>query len=165
MKKTTKVCLGLGISLFGALALWVAARARTDRNRSENNRASLYSLKKIAEAQVLYRERDADKNGTLEYAPSLEALEAHGLIPPELADGEDRGYTFWVERPDGEAGEFIWYGGADPIPGQGERHVGTNMTGMLFYPDGERCKFARDGSTTAMIISGHGLDDLPPEPH
>jgi hypothetical protein len=165
MKKTTKVSMGIGATIAAAVAIVGIWDWSVRERRSQNDRASLYTLKKISDAQTLYREGDADKNGTLEYAPSIEALAKHGLIPPELADGEDQGYTFWLERPEGPEAQFIWYGGADPKPGEGDRHLGVNMGGVLFFPQGERCKFAPDGSSTAPVLSGHGVNDLPSEPH
>ena len=62
---------------------------------SWNSSAAQSSLKAIASAQGLYRRRDTDGDGTLNFA-SLAALGSCSLVDGVLALGEKQGYRFEV---------------------------------------------------------------------
>lgn len=121
-----------------------------------NEAAAIGGLKAIANAQTLYREGDKDGDGTLAYAPSLEALVNTGpdredLIDEVLAGGTKQGYTFSIAS----ASSLVWTATANPtVPGTtGDRYFGGNMAGMIFFSTERPVRFNSDGSSDDPTLS------------
>jgi len=68
-------------------------------------------LRSIQNAQELYRERDWDGDGVLEYG-TLPELAAAKLIPDYLADGHAWGYVYRLEFD--STRQWMWWGSAEP---------------------------------------------------
>ncbi len=141
------------LSCFGALCLAVpfaslGLDALLSAHKNDNEAAAIGSLKAIANAQTLYREADKDGDGTLAYSASLDELGRLGLVPAELADGEDRGYRFRITTARAPQDQFVWVVNADPLPGGGDRHFGGNMAGLIFFNAQAPVTFGPDGSST-----------------
>src|SRR5262249_41150134 len=74
-----------------------------ERKRS-NEATAIGALRTISTAQALSREGDKDRNGVLDYAKSLAALQACSIVDEELGSGGKQGYTFEILGAD----EFTW---------------------------------------------------------
>jgi hypothetical protein len=98
-----------------------------------NEAAAIGALKAISTAQVLYREADKDKNGSLDYSNDLTSLGRHDLIDSVLASGTKQGYTFQLQA--GPQVEFQWFATADPVtPGlSGARYFYADQSGVIYY--------------------------------
>jgi hypothetical protein len=78
--------------------------------------AVLYALRILAKAQTRFSQGDLDRNGTHDYAGSLDLLRRHGLIDEELASGQKGGYRFKLtSRSQGNGFEVR----ATPVEGTG----------------------------------------------
>ena len=137
LKLSTLLWITFGL---GAVATIVAMPRIRARRRADQERAALVAIKSIANAQTLYREGDKDGNGVPDYAPDLASLVRCGLLEPELAEEEHRGYRFAVRHHAGQGADaardqFLWSATAEPVyPGDsGQRYYGTNMTGLVFF--------------------------------
>ena len=86
------------IAIIAAIAIPNLMAAR----KASNEAAVISNLRSIAAAQVLFRERDADKNGTHDYAFSVVKLVTSGLLDNTFATAERQGYFYEVFTP-GEA--------------------------------------------------------------
>lgn len=148
MKRSTRIYYLLGVVPFVGIASYVAYANFSSAARNGNEAAAVGSLRAITKAQEEFREEDRDGNGTLEYSASLAELATLGLIPSELGDGEDQGYRFDLRVPSKPDDQFVWTATADPLPGGGDRHFGTNMAGIMFFNATESVVFGPYGSSS-----------------
>ncbi len=123
------------IAIIAAIAIPNLIEAR----KGSNEAAAIGALRTITTSQALFREGDKDKNGTLDYAPSLEALEKVGLIDRVLASGTKQGYLYRVEQAD----ELRFSATATPVtPGKsGDRSFFVDESGVIRFrtsPPGAR---------------------------
>lgn len=91
-------------------------------------------LRSYHTAQNLYREQDADGNGTLDYARDWDKLAAAGLLGDAYASNNDQyhGYHFqWYN----ESTFFTWSVKAMPIEygNSGRRYFFIDHTGVILY--------------------------------
>ena len=105
---------------------------------SGNESAAVGGLKAIANAQVLFREGDKDRDGTLAYTGSLQQLGSAGpqgeqLIDSVLAGGVKQGYYFSMGTGRDPRFEF-WAKASPTVPGEtGDRYFAINMAGILYW--------------------------------
>jgi len=117
------------VSIIAAIAIPNLLEARKHGNEA----AAIGGLKTISNAQTLYREGDADSNGTLDYG-TLDGLGQVGYIDPVLGGGVKQGYEFQVEVSLSNP-QFEWWAIARPaVPGTtGDRYFYTDQSGVIFY--------------------------------
>jgi len=135
-----------GCLVVGAIIAVVAAIAipnLIDARKGSNEAASIGALRTLTTAQALYREGDKDKNGTLDYAASLEDLRRVGLIDGILGGGMKQGYRFEIV----EGTEERWSATAVPLqPGKsGERSFFVDESGII------RSRAAPDGAPATAL--------------
>ena len=131
MRRRSKV-LVFGVLLLGAGAL-IAPNFFHPR-KGGNESAAIGALKAICNAQVLFREGDKDRDGTLQYAASLQQLvntaSGEDLIDEVLAGGTKQGYRFSMGRPDPQQ----YWVKAEPVPGSGhERYFYVDQSHTLCF--------------------------------
>ena len=132
--------------LFRSLSLLVGISIGADAIRSLEQLARLPydtahpigALRTITTSQSLFREGDADGDGTLAYAGSPWALGEAGLVNEALARGVTRGYGYQVIRgvrrdASDHGPEFLWAATAYPLPPGGRRLFFTNHEGAIFF--------------------------------
>lgn len=99
--------------------------------KEKNEERAVALLKKIIQAQNIYREEDRDGNGILDYAETISALAAAGLsFPGKVTDEvKQEGYRFRVLTAD----PLHWAAEARPEkPGEtGDRFFFVNETGII----------------------------------
>jgi len=116
------------VAIIAALAVPNLLEAR----KASNEAAAVSALRTIATAQSLFREGDKDKNSTLDYATSLDALAtAAGVIDPVLQSGTKQGYLFSINS----ATQFTFSATASPaVPGKsGDRYFYVDESGVIRY--------------------------------
>ncbi len=91
-----ELMIAIAIAIIGVLAALTVPYLSSARMRS-NESAAISHLRTLTTAQNDFHERDADKNGVFDYAPSLADLYTHGgLIDENLADGAHSGYLYRI---------------------------------------------------------------------
>lgn len=127
-----------GCCVFAAIIAAIAIPNLIDARKGSNEAASIGALRTLTTAQALYREGDKDKNGTLDYAASLEDLRRVGLIDGVLGGGTKQGYRFEIV----EGTEERWSATAVPLqPGKsGDRSFFADESGII------RSRAAPDGA-------------------
>jgi hypothetical protein len=101
------------------------------KERYENG--AIAFLKKLAQAQALYREEDRDGNGVVDYAETFAQLGAAGLTTPAGAKAKHEisldGYRFRIQRADA----LHWAADAWPeVTGEtGDRFFFVDETGIV----------------------------------
>jgi prepilin-type N-terminal cleavage/methylation domain-containing protein len=83
------------IAIIAAIAIPNLQAARKGANETR----VIGACRQIFAAQQIFKDRDKDGNNRFDYALSLDALGAAGLIDPELAEGEKYGYRFEFVSP------------------------------------------------------------------
>ena len=117
------------INIIAAIAIPNLIEAR----KGSNEAGAIGALRTLTTAQALFREGDKDGNGKLDYATSLQALAAAGLIDTALGSGTKQGYQFEINIPAGTSSETFWGGAATPrSPGKsGDRFFFVDETGVI----------------------------------
>lgn len=127
--------------LFVPIALAMSSGKRS-HGRSDEARA-IGALKTISVAQTLFRERDEEKDGVLDYA-TLAELGRAGLIPANLASGDLAGYQLTIAVA-AEQPEFLWLATARPTGREG-RHFAINHMGVVYMSPTTPFPLTSDGS-------------------
>lgn len=122
-----------GVFAFVAVALAGGAFWLRVERRRENERTAIGVLEAITTAESLFREKDADRNGALDYG-DLARLTKAGLVDTCVGTGTYNGYLFRVGASTSTS-EFLWFAVANPEePGvTGDRAFCVNQSGELFY--------------------------------
>lgn len=117
------------IAIIAALAIPNLMSSR----KSANESAALGAIKALQNAQVLFREGDADGNNTNDYA-TLTQLDAANLVDDAIAAGARSGYNLRT-APGTSGPTFAWWADAQPvIPGStGDRNFATNHGGVILF--------------------------------
>jgi competence protein ComGC len=137
------------IAIIAAISIPNLIEAR----KGSNEAAAVGALKAVSTAQESYREGDLDRNGVRDYAPSLQALAAAGLIDAALASGTKQGYQFTLESNPGQSGQYHWGASAAPRhPGKsGDRFFSVDESGVIqatVCPPGFVAVKDREGNVT-----------------
>src|SRR5579872_1822265 len=120
------------ISIIAAIAIPNMLQARKQGNEA----SAIASLKQIATSQVLFRERDAEQEGNLDFG-MLSELNNTNLIDNLVGSGTKQGYMFQATYSFSSS-EFLWFAIANPIIEglSGDRYFDTNQSGAMFYTSG-----------------------------
>jgi prepilin-type N-terminal cleavage/methylation domain-containing protein len=98
------------IAIIASIAIPNLLRAR----KSANEASAISSLRTLVSSQAMFLSEDADGNGEYDFAPSLAALLAVGLIDDVLASGVKSGYRFAMV-PDTSPPTLTWSATAEPV--------------------------------------------------
>jgi hypothetical protein len=126
-----------GLVLIGAA--WLLLPEGSARGQGSES-AAVGALEAIANAQLLFREGDKDRDGIRAYTGSLQQLGSAGpnreaLIDPVLAAGVKQGYHFSMGTGRDHRFEF-WVKACPTIPGQtGDRYFATDMSRRIYWSD------------------------------
>lgn len=131
---TIAACALGGCCLFAAFAIPNVIEAR----KASGEAREIGALRTLTTAQALCREGDKDRNGTFDYAVSLENLGRVGLIDKVLATGTKHGYRFMIL----EASAKTWSATTTPLEAgkSGDRSFFVDETGVIRFrrsPNGE----------------------------
>ncbi|MFC1707122.1 hypothetical protein ACFL59_09950 [Planctomycetota bacterium] len=88
-----------------------ASRLSPGSRRSSNDSSAIATLRTLAVAQQVFRDRDRDGDGVRDYAANLGELRAFDLIDRVLGSGVKRGYRFSLT-----GSKDSWHARAEPLP-------------------------------------------------
>lgn len=83
-----------GCCVFAAIIAAIAIPNLLAARKAANEKSVIGALRAVLAAQLLYKDRDMEKDGRHSYARTLKSLGDKGLIDPEVASGEKYGYRF-----------------------------------------------------------------------
>jgi len=117
------------IALVAALAIPNMMASR----KMANETSAIASLKQILTAETIFRERDADKDGNIDYGMLSELVTAN-LLDPSLGSGTKSGFYFQATYSF-TSSEYLWFGVGNPVVQNqsGDRSFVINNLGALFY--------------------------------
>ncbi|HZV02428.1 MAG TPA: prepilin-type N-terminal cleavage/methylation domain-containing protein [Planctomycetota bacterium] len=117
------------ISIIAAIAIPNMLQARKQGNEA----SAIGSLKQISTAEVLFRERDAEQDGNLDFG-MLSELNNTNLIDNVVGSGTKTGYLLSATYSFSSS-EFLWFAIANPLlPGMsGDRYFTMNPAGAIYY--------------------------------
>ena len=119
------------IAIIAAIAIPNLIEAR----KGSNEAAAIGALRTLTTAQALFREGDKDKNGTLDYATTMNALKTTNLIDGVLGSGTKQGYLFVCSTPAGGNSQYQWQCTADPVTvgKSGDRRFYVDESGVIRF--------------------------------
>lgn len=128
------------ISIIASIAIPNLMAARKHGNEAN----AIGALKTISTTEALFREKDADQDGNLDYG-MLSELNNTALIDMVVGSGTKAGYFFEVTYSFSTS-EYLWFGVANPvIPGAtGDRYFTANSAGLIFYTTGAKLSIDTD---------------------
>jgi hypothetical protein len=148
-------CVGLFFVAPFLLVVVAAVCAPTAiRSRRYHNEASaIGSLKTIITSESIFREKDAEHDGDLDYGMLSELADAM-LLDEALSTGRKQGYVFEASYSF-LTSEFLWFAVANPrAPGlTGERSFNASQCGMIFY----KTDAALALDTNSCSLPNHGV--------
>jgi prepilin-type N-terminal cleavage/methylation domain-containing protein len=117
------------ISIIAAIAIPNLLEARKHGNEA----SAIGALKTIMNTEQMFREKDAERDGNLDYGMLSELASAMEL-DPVLGSGTKQGYYF-LATYSFSTSEFLWFAVGNPvIPGStGDRYFCTNGVGVIYY--------------------------------
>ena len=120
------------ISIIAAIAIPNIMAARKHGNEAN----AIGALKTISTMEGLFREKDSEQDGNLDYG-MLSELNNTKLIDMVVGSGTKAGYLFQVTYSFNTS-EWFWFAVANPaIAGAtGDRYFCANAAGLIFYTTG-----------------------------
>ncbi|MGE0710789.1 MAG: type II secretion system protein [Planctomycetota bacterium] len=120
-----------------------------EAKRQSNEASAVSSLKALLSAEYMFREKDRDGDGILNFA-TLAQLKASSLVHGTLADGSSNGYLFDVQASTVTPNERFFALANPSIQGDsGYRSFCTNHFGVVYY------------SMTATAVMNNTTCDIP----
>jgi hypothetical protein len=108
-----------------------------DRQRSQNEQMTIWSVQQVTNAEKSYSSRQG------RFACTLSALPSTQLIDPQLASGKKSGYVFAISGCDGSHYKIV----AEPaVPDSGQRAFCSDEGGTI--------RAAADGKATTCLTNG-----------
>lgn len=117
------------IALIAAIAIPNMMASR----KMANETSAIASLKQIQESETLFRERDCEQDGNIDYGMLSELVQSN-LVDPVLGTGTKHGYFFQATYSF-TSSEFLWFSVANPVVQNqtGDRSFVINSFGAVFY--------------------------------
>jgi prepilin-type N-terminal cleavage/methylation domain-containing protein len=137
------------ISIIAAIAIPSMLHAR----KAGNEASALAALKTIGTTEALFRERDAEADGNIDYG-MLSELTNTKLLDPVLGTGTKQGYYFQASYSF-LSSEYLWFAVANPAIAQssGDRYFASNAAGQIYYTTGASLKM----DTDSCLLPNNGL--------
>ena len=138
------------------LVIAVCLPSLVKARRHGNEASAIGALKTLATSEAIFREKDSEHDGNLDYGMLSELNDAQ-LVDEALGSGRKQGYVFEASYSF-LTSEFLWFATANPrAPGlTGERSFNANQSGIIFYKytplalDTNSCSLPNDGVIPAV---------------
>ena len=139
------------ISIIAAIGIPSMLSARKQGNEA----SAIAALKQIATAETIFRERDSENDGNLDFG-MLSELRSTTLMDTVVGSGTKQGYAIQATYSF-LSSEFLWFACANPLVPQlsGDRYFATNPAGALFYTTG--ANIALDTNSCLLPAAGMGV--------
>jgi len=120
------------ISIIAAIGIPSMLQARKQGNEA----SAIAALKQIATAETIFRERDSENDGNLDFG-MLSELKTTTLMDFVVGSGTKQGYSIQATYSF-LSSEYLWFACANPLVAQlsGDRYFTTNPAGAMFYTTG-----------------------------
>jgi type IV pilus assembly protein PilA len=117
------------ISIIAAIAIPNILQARKHGNEAN----AIGSLKTIITVEQMFREKDAERDGNLDFG-MLSELNATQEVDMVLGSGTKSGY-FFEATYSFSTSEYLWFAVANPavVGATGDRYFATNHSGVIYY--------------------------------